>query len=306
MKTIIKFNSPGFGKFNNYEYTNFMDRFCTLTIQTGAEVLHYEQADMDRLLMLKSLMQDLVAHTTSAEETEDMKELDKKRDSLGRYIIDTVRAGQDVPLETKAEAAKTLYRVLKPYEGFYSLPNMQETTAIKGLLVDISTEKYVECITALGLADYVDELERVNTEYAALTDQRSIAKETNMKADSATLRNEMDALYEYITTVVFAYNVITPAEELAQYIRRVNVFINDANTAYNQRTGNTKKTGDKVPAPPSSSGTDTSPGTQPTDPETGGGSSSTDTDTNPDNEPTNPDTGNDDNPYEDEDGGLAG
>ncbi|MBR2946183.1 MAG: hypothetical protein IKC18_05845, partial [Bacteroidaceae bacterium] len=105
----------------------------------------------------------------------------------------------------------------------------------------------------------------------------------NMKADSATLRNEMDALYEYITTVVFAYNVITPAEELAQYIRRVNVFINDANTAYNQRTGNTKKTGDKVPAPPSSSGTDT-PGTQPTDPDTGG----------------------DDNPYEDEDGGLAG
>ena len=292
MKTIIKFKSPGFGKFNNYEYTNFMDRFCTLTTQTGAEVLHYEQADMDRLLMLKSLMQDLVAHTTSAEETEDMKELDKKRDSLGRYIIDTVRAGQNVPLESKAAAAKSLYRVLKPYEGFYNLPNMQETTAIKGLLLDISTEKYVECITALGLADYVDELERVNTEYAALTDQRSIAKETNMKADSATLRKEMDPLYEYITTVVFAYNVINPAEELAQYIRRVNVFINDANTAYNQRTGNTKKTEDEVPAPPT---TDTENEPEPTpDPEPT---------PEPDPTPTpDPDTGEED----DDEGGLAG
>ena len=93
-----------------------------------------------------------------------------------------------------------------------------------------------------------------------------------------------------------AYAIVQPTEAIEAFIAQMNALISLTKPSSGGSSGSGS----------SSSGTDTPPGTQPTDPDTGGGSSSTDTDTNPDNEPTNPDTGNDDNPYEDEDGGLAG
>ena len=299
MDILIKFKAPGFGKFNNHEYTNFMTRFCTLTTRTGAAVLHYGQADMDRLVMLTGMMQNLVDHTSVAEETEELQELEKKRDALGRYFLDSVRGGQDVPLEAKATAAKSLYKKLKPYEGFYSLPNMQETAAINGMLLDLSEEKNAAYVATLGLTEYVDELRAVNERYSALTDQRSASKEENRTADSATVRKEMDALYEYITTVIFAHNVITPSDEITKYINLVNVYIDDSNTAYNQRTGQTKAKTDSTPLPPA---TDSS-GAGDSGSADGGG---TTPDPEPEPEPTpdpTPDAGGGD---DDDEGGLEG
>ena len=46
----------------------------------------------------------------------------------------------------------------------------------------------------------------------------------------------MDALYKYITTVAFAHNVVTPSEDIAQYIVTINAIIGEANASYNQRS----------------------------------------------------------------------
>ncbi|MBQ5911950.1 MAG: hypothetical protein IIW93_02490, partial [Bacteroidaceae bacterium] len=45
----------------------------------------------------------------------------------------------------------------------------------------------------------------------------------------------MDALYKYITTLAFAHNVVTPSEDIAQYIVTINAIIGEANSSYNQR-----------------------------------------------------------------------
>ena len=135
-----------------------------------------------------------------------------------------------------------------------------------------------------------------NSRYKALTAQRTVSNSEAKAPDSKSLRQELDALYAYITDVAFAHNVVNPTTELARYIRDVNDMIAEVNAAYNQRTGQTKAQTDSAPLPPPAS-----PGTEPTDPPA-------EPDAEPDTTPANPDTGggDDDNPYEDEDGGLAG
>ena len=299
MKTFLRFTDQSFHKYNNAEYTNCLDRICNLTISTGAAVLHYEQADIDRLVHLLSLMQDLVSRNMASMETDQLQELELLRDEVGRYIIDTVRNSLNLPFPEIAAASKALWFVLKPYAGFYSLPNMQETTVIEGMVMDLQKPENAPYVTALSLDGKVAELAEANAQYKAITDQRTGSRNAAKTADSKTLRLEIDALYECITTVAFAYSVVTPSDAIAQYISMVNAIINEANTAYNQRMGLTKKTDEETPLPPATD-PDNSGTTEPSEPETPG----TGGDDNGGTTPTpDPDTGGDD---DDDEGGLAG
>ena len=108
---------------NNAEYANFAHRTLNLAADTGAEAMGVTDEDLDRYSVLLSQLNDLVARSYASAETAELAELDKQRDVLGKYIIDTVNAGQTLPLASKSAAAKALWLVLKPYKGFHGLPN---------------------------------------------------------------------------------------------------------------------------------------------------------------------------------------
>ena len=291
MKDLAKFKPSGASKFNLAEYTNFIGRFLTLTTGAGIGVVHYEQADIDRMTQLRGLLVDNFKRNMAAAETASLQELEALRDEIGRIIIDSVKAGQSMALPAIAEASKALWHVLQPYNGFYALPNMQETTAIEGMLMDLSRGDCPTHLATLGLTDYVAQLADANNRYVALEAQRTVSNSDAKAPDSKTIRTEMDALYTYITDVAFAHQVLNPTTELARYIRDVNDMIAEVNAAYNQRTGQTKSTTESVPLPPAS--------------DSDGGGTQPDPDPTPDPEPTptpDPDTGED----EDDDGGLAG
>ena len=293
MRTFAEFNSLGFPKLNLPEHVNFFTDFIALTERYGGAALHYEDADMARLRQLHAMEQDLVARSSAHIETAEMQELEQQRDVLGQYVIDTVRSAQSMPIASKAADARELWIVLSPYVGFYDMPNKQETAAIDGMVSDLEKEENTPRVASLGLTDFVAELKRVNTEYRALYIQRMEARNAGKTADSKTIRTEMDALYKFITTVAFAHNVVSPSEQIAAYISIVNALIGETNTAYNQRTGNTKAEGEGEPLPPPTTEPDsgTTPEPEPTP--------------TPDPEPTpdpTPDTGEDD----DDEGGLAG
>ena len=55
------------------------------------------------------------------------------------------------------------------------------------------------------------------------------------------LRHEMDALYKYVTTVVFAHGVVTPLEEINLYIAHVNDILSEENSLHNQCLAAKKK-----------------------------------------------------------------
>ena len=289
MKDLLKFQPPKTARLNAAEYTNFIERFLSLTTAAGAGVVHYQQADVDRMTQLHGLLLDNVRRNMAAAETATLQELEALRDEKGQLILNGVKAGQSMVLPAIAEASKALWFVLSPYEGFHRLPNMQETATIEGMLLDLSKGDSPTHLATLGLTESVAELADANSRYKALTAQRTTSVSDAKTPDSKSLRAELDALYAYITDVAFAHNVVNPTTELARYIRDVNDMIAEVNTAYNQRTGQTKAQTESVPVPPPATDSGTTPEPEPT----------------PDPEPTptpDPDTGEDD----DDEGGLAG
>lgn len=47
-------------------------------------------------------------------------------------------------------------------------------------------------------------------------------------------RQEMDALYKYVTIVAFAHGVITPSKEINLNIAHVNDILSEENSSHNQ------------------------------------------------------------------------
>ena len=281
---------------NTPEYLNLMTRTKEWLDAVGFAALGIEADVMVRFEQLLGLLGNLVARSYAQAETPEMAELEKQRDALGMYIIDNVRNAQNVPIVTAAAAAKSLWLNLKPYEKFYSMPNQQETMMVNGMVEDLKNEKNAPYVATLGLTSYVDELATVNTRYAELTSQRTSQRNAEKTADSATLRKEMDQLYDYITTVAFCESVAKPTQATARFISELNAVIDEINALYNQRMGLTKKTDEETPLPPATdSGT-----TEPSEPETPGTGGDDNGGTTPD--PT-PDTGGED---DDDEGGLAG
>ena len=188
--------------------------------------------------------------------------------------------------------------MVAPYRGISNHEKRTQTREVAGLLAVLNKEEAMAHIATLNLTEEVTLLAEKNATFAAVYDeklQEEVERLPQKDIDTEELRKQVDAKYAEIVQTVNAYAIVQPTEAIEAFIAQMNGLISLTKPSSGGSSGSGS----------SSSGTD-APGTQPTDPDTGGGSSSTDTDTTPDNEPTNPDTGGDDNPYEDEDGGLAG
>ena len=235
MKTINQFISVNLAKFNTAEYVNLMSRVVSQCIALGKEALHYEDIDMQRMQTLLSQLQNNVARSMALAETPELQAMDRERTNLAQYIITNVRNAQNLPIKAKAEAAKALYLVLKPYTGFYTNPMLQRTSIIDGMLYDLSQEDNAAHVTTLGLDEYVESLTLTNAKYKVYVEQRTVSRSALRGPESAVLRTEMDALYKYLTTVAFAHNVVTPSEDIDHFIFYVNDILAEVNTSYNQR-----------------------------------------------------------------------
>lgn len=73
MKELLKFQPPKTTHLNAAEYTNFIERFLSLTTAAGAGVVHYLQADVDRMTQLHGLLLDNVRRNMAAAETATLR-----------------------------------------------------------------------------------------------------------------------------------------------------------------------------------------------------------------------------------------
>ena len=103
-----------------------------------------------------------------------------------------------------------------------------------------SKEENTVHVSTLGLTEYVNELNLTNTRYQTLTDQRTQSRETAKTDNSKTIRTEMDALYDYLSSVAFCMSVVTPTEDTARFVTPLNAIIDETNTVYNQRIAQVK------------------------------------------------------------------
>ena len=139
--------------------------------------------------------------------------------------------------------------------------------------------------------------EHVNffTDFIALTERYGGAALHYEDADMARLRQQVDAKYAEIIQTVNAYAIVQPTEAIESFIAQMNALISLTKPGTSSGSGSADSgtsdggTSDGEDNGSADSGGDTNPEPTPNptpDPDTGGGG--------------------DDNPYEDEDGGLAG
>lgn len=240
--TLLKFKAAGLTKFNTSEYTNFMHRVEEKIKETGVDVLGLTEEFSTSFSKNLTLLDDIVVQSRTDAETKDLSKLDDQRDSLWVYMYTLVDAATKLEIICpEQEAGIALMEQIKPYKKLQSLPNMQETQQIRSLMTDFQKANNAPHIATLHLSFFVEQLQKLNEDYATLTDSRSANRIDSKVGDSKQVRTETDPQYQYMTDIVFAKNVSAPSEVLAKYINNINQAIEEANTAYNQRMAQTKK-----------------------------------------------------------------
>ena len=87
----------------------------------------------------------------------------------------------------------------------------------------------------LGLAAYLDELEKENNAYISLTRQRTQNRAANKKESGADLRERIDGYYEDLVMLAQSYSVAVPTEAATAFVNNLNQLITETTTANNQR-----------------------------------------------------------------------
>ena len=242
MGSYLKIDSIRLGKFNNAEYTNFMQRTLTLVNNATPEKLGVGETLLDGFITDINKMTDIVAQSTASIETAQIHETDKQADSLIVYFHSTIRTNRTSPIAALRSAAEALYVKTKPYVGCQTLPQGQQIQKMRGLLMDVSTTEMTTHVETLGLTPIVTELATVTEQYASLLDQRAASQVANKLDAGKTVRTEMDELYDDLVTIAFVTSVATPSDEATAFVVAMNKLIADTNTAYNQRTAQSGKT----------------------------------------------------------------
>ena len=115
MGSYLKINPIRPGKFNNAEYTNFMNRTLNQAVAVGIEKIGASEALIDNITANVNKMTDIVAQSRASVETVQIAEVDKKADELIVYLMATFRTNRTSPIQAMRTAAETLYLKTKPY-----------------------------------------------------------------------------------------------------------------------------------------------------------------------------------------------
>ena len=235
MGSYLKINPIRLGKFNNAEYTNFMNRTLSQAVAVGIEKIGASEALIENITANVNKITDIVAQSRANIETAQIAETDKKADELIVYLMATFRTNLTSPIQAMRTAAETLYLKTKPYVGCQTLPQGQQIQKMRGLLSDISTAEMSVHITTLGLTAVVEELNTITTQYSALIEQRTASQLANKLDAGKTVRLELDEQYDDLVTIAFVTSVATPSKEVTDFVVYMNKLIADTETAYNQR-----------------------------------------------------------------------
>ena len=235
MGSYLKINPIRLGKFNNAEYTNFMNRMLNQAVVVGFEKIGASEVLIDNITANVNKMTEIVAQSRASVETAQIAETDKKADELIVYLMATFRTNLTSPIQAMRNAAETLYLKTKPYVGCQTLPQGQQIQKMRGLLSDLSTADMSAHITTLGLTAVVEELNTITAQYSTLIEQRTASQLANKLDAGKTVRLELDEQYDDLMTIAFVTSVATPNKEATDFVVYMNKLIADTETAYNQR-----------------------------------------------------------------------
>ena len=166
--------------------------------------------------------------------TEAIEQGDKKRDDLMLAIAQTIEAFTRLPIAEKAEAAKRLNFLLKPYRNVTRLPYAQESANIRDFVLKMAEEANAADIETLGLTEMMTLLDEANQAFIDLYKGRS--GEIRVRSTSETMktiRPKVDATFAQLFDAINGLYIVnelttkdvTTREELGKVIDDINSFL---------------------------------------------------------------------------------
>ena len=237
-----KINAISLKKLNNAEYAYFAQQVSNLIHEGTAEKLHVNAATLTAFDANLKLLTDIVAQSRISDETADIVAVDKEADDLITYILSAIRSAKQSPVAAQKAAATTLYNATKIYAGIQRMAQRQEVQQARGLLTDLAKPDLKAHVQTLALQPAVDQLSATITRYASLLESRAASQVAANLGAAKPVREKMNAEYDEMTTVAFAFSIAAPAAELTAFITKLNKLIDDTATAYNQSRAQMKVT----------------------------------------------------------------
>ncbi|MDR3195151.1 MAG: DUF6261 family protein [Tannerella sp.] len=233
----MKITRTDFHLYRNEQWFQFYTEFKRL-----AEI--YPDLNIGELLTLFLVVYDKADVALEILRRSDKTELiggaDGKRDHTFRGFADAVKSYLNHFNPEKRQAGVQLEIVFNHYGNVNRLPNDEETAAIYNLLQDVKTT-HAPQIELLGLGEWVEELERDNLIFQALTEERNAEEATRSSLRMIEVRREGDAIYHQIVERLEALMVVNGDEAYTGFVHELNNLIKHYNNILASRKGRAKE-----------------------------------------------------------------
>jgi len=236
---MIKIETIKSKDLHNEEHYQFETDFKSLVKQYTPAALNIDVAYTAYLLLYKDEGDALELIIKSAITT-DMEAANTKRKVTFRGLSDSVTSACIHFKPTVKAAAIRLKVVFDHYGNLNQKPNDDLSASIGNLLADMTTT-YAADITAVGLGDWVTELQANNDAYVALAKARynENAAKTPLRMDD--VRVKVDASYHAIVERIHALMLINGDTAYKAFITDLNLRITHYNNLIAQRKGRAAK-----------------------------------------------------------------
>lgn len=237
-------------RLRNAEFLQFMKDFAGLVNANNAATLNVA-VQYTALAAKNNQLEDLFKKELSSELTQEILDLDNRRDRAYNGILFVVQGFLNHYEPSKVEAATRLKSNLDLYGSGAAKQNYQAETAILNNLVSDWEGKpaLLEALNLLGLTSWKDEMKAANTlfdqkyiertlEYSEASPETLLAKRTETASAYYTLRQFIDAFAVTINTPI--YQTVT---------NQVNALIAQYNTLLNNRLARMAADTPEVPTP---------------------------------------------------------
>jgi hypothetical protein len=190
-------------KLHNAEWFSFYSEFGECVEEFGADAIGIGKL-YDRFALLYRKTDRLIVVLRKSVHTKELKEADKRRDSLVKGLYSIVKGWRAYPDDNRQEAAERLYILLKKYQEIILAGNrISESGAIYNLLQDLRGS-YAPGIALLELTGWVKAIDEAEQKFLAINAERTEERVEKPKENLRQLRRQADVLYTAMTEAVDA------------------------------------------------------------------------------------------------------
>lgn len=242
------FLSPFIHKFRNNEFIQFIKNVLNVVQHHDPEKLNVKAA-YDNLNRLSDQISALYKPELGSDITQELEELDERRDRAFNGIFKYVDAFTNHFEEEKCDAAAELYDAILLFGGGIARLNYQaETSTISSIINRFRSDtNLTTAVSKLsGLDEWLNELEEANQMFdkAYMMRVREEANKPGVKM--AEIRKEMTGVFRSLLKHLEAHAIISGDELYDQVAKEINEVIENYNQLVVNRSSSTSEPEEEV------------------------------------------------------------